>query len=135
MSPTLVTIIALGFLVLIASILILFGLSNTLFGQDDLSDRMEHFALIPATNVQNDRDPRRVLFKPVIDRFQGMACWRCAQQLFCAVQQASDGDRLVGLALDVFLVGIGALLYPHGHGYISGMPNPGAPSSDVTASG
>lgn len=59
MSPTLIVILILGFIVLIAGGFFLFGLINTLIGGSDLSERIENYALIPETNIREGRGAGR----------------------------------------------------------------------------
>ena len=58
----------------------------------------------------NDGDARRIGFQPVIDRTQAVPQRRQVQCPLGPIQQASNGDRFVGFALDVFAIGVGAVL-------------------------
>ena len=62
MTPTLFTILAVGFFVVVSGVLGLVGLVNTLIANDEVGERLETYALVPTFEARREgRRPRTLL--------------------------------------------------------------------------
>jgi len=86
----------------------------------------------------NDSDARRVRFQPLDDLLQIVRGHLESGHARDPIQEASHGDGLVRLTLDVFAVWVASTFNDDVHRSVpqgTGMARPDAPNSDVVASG